>query len=278
VGVAVIDAIHHTIEALIYDKGRIDPNEVDISFDVPRDDWVRSLTRPTINLFLFDVVENADKRETNPYTTIGNGKAERRLPPRRIDLSYMVSVLTTDVEDEHQVLWRVLATLMRHQQFPQDVLADVLRSVTPPITTRLAGKDDPRAFSDLWTALGTRPRPALAYVLTAPLELAIAIQAPLVLTRTARYRRLAADDASREIGIHIGGVIRDSSGHPLSDVLVHREDSSDAAVSDIDGRFVLHGVREGEMTVTVGRVGGQQRRVSLHVPGESYDIVLDREA
>jgi len=276
----MIDAIHHTIETLIYDKGRIDRNEVDISFDVPRDDWVRSLTRPTINLFLFDVVENADKRETNPYTSIGNGKAERRMPPRRIDLSYMVSVLTTDVQDEHHVLWRVLATLMRHQQFPPDVLPDVLRSVTPPITTRLAGKDDPRAFSDLWTALGTRPRPALAYVLTAPLDLAITIEAPLVLTRTARYLSLVADgdDVRREVGIHIGGVVRNSSGHPLPDVLVHREDSSEAVVTDIDGRFVLNSVHEGEMTVTVGRVGGPQRQVSLQVPGPSYDIVLDREA
>ena len=275
----MLAAIHDSVATLLYDKGRIDPNEVDVSFEVPRDDWVRSLTRPTINLFLFEVVENTEKRETSPYTNISGGKAERRLPPRRIDLSYMVSVLTTDVEDEHEVLWRVLATLMRYQQLPQEILAESLRPVTPPIAARLAGREDSRSFSDLWTALGTRPHPALAYVLTAPMDLAITIEAPLVLTRTARYRRLAGDDGGRqEFGIQIGGVVRDAKGRPLANVLVHPDDSTQRSMTDAGGRFVLHSVREGQIAVTVGRPGEVERHVSLRVPGESYDIVLDREA
>jgi uncharacterized protein DUF4255/carboxypeptidase family protein len=275
----MLAAIHDTIATLLYEKGRIDPNDVDVSFEMPRDEWVRSLTRPTINLFLFEVAENMEKRETSPYTNISSGRAERRLPARRIDLSYMVSVLTTEVEDEHEVLWRVLQTLMRYQQFPQETLADALRSVTPPITTRIAVKDDVRGFSELWTALDTRPHPALAYVLTAPMDLAIAIEAPLVLTRTARYRRMAGDSSGRhEVVIQIGGFVRDAKGRPLANVLVHPDDSSQRSMTDADGRFVLHGVREGQIAVTVGRPGETERHVSLRVPGESYDIVLDREA
>jgi hypothetical protein len=273
----MLAVIHESIETLLRDKGLIDSSDVDISFEVPRDEWVRSLTRPTINLFLFDVAENTEKRDTNPYTSVAGGKAERRLPPRRIDLFYMVSVLTTDVADEHEVLWRVLATLMRYQQLPQEVLSESLRSVTPPLAARLAGKDDTRSFLDLWSALATRPRPALAYVLTAPMDLAISIEAPLVLTRTARYRRIATSDhAEGDVRTQIGGIVRDTDGRPLPNVLVNPDDSSQRSITDADGRFVLRSVREGRVTVMVGRDGEVQRQVSLQVPGESYDIVLER--
>ena len=56
--------IHHAVESLLHEQGRID-NEVDVRFDAPTAKWIASLTRPTVNLFLFDVQENTEKRETN---------------------------------------------------------------------------------------------------------------------------------------------------------------------------------------------------------------------
>ena len=134
--------LHNTLQRLLYDRGQISPREVDIMFEAPTRERVDKLTRPTINMFLFDLQENIELRQSNFETTRNNGRAERRQAPRRFDLRYMVSVLTTEVEDEHQLLWRVLLTLVRHPQFPAEVLSDELRVLEPALTTQVSRADE----------------------------------------------------------------------------------------------------------------------------------------
>lgn len=273
----MLNAINQAFASLLWQRGLIDPLEVDVRFDVPSEEWVESLTRPTVNAFLFDLHENTDKRDNAPVTTINGGRAERRMAPRRIDLTYMVSVVTADVEDENELLWRVLATLMKHQQFPSDVLPDSLRSVTPPLVARIAAKEEARNTVDIWNALGTDPRPTICYVVTAPMDLAVAIDAPLVLTRTARYRRMGAraGQPAQDIGVQIGGFVRDHAGAPVSNVTVSPNGSENGCVTRADGQYVLRGVAEGTLRLTVKKDGLEQKTVEVHVPGASYDIVLD---
>ena len=267
-----------SLEHVLFDAGGIDSQDIDIKFWGPRKEWIDSLTRPTINLFLFDIQENTEKRETNMQTSRSNGTAERRLPPRRIDLRYMVSVLTTEIEDEHELLWRVLATLMKYQQLPPEVLPESLRSVEPPITTRIGEKEESGRLLEIWNALGTPPHPALCYIVTAPLDLDVAIQAPLVLTRTARYvRTVASGRAEVETDTHIGGVVRDKNGERLAGVTIKLENSGsgDDCTTDQNGQFVLRGVPQGPITLSVKKGGEIQKRVEVGVPSESYDIVLE---
>jgi hypothetical protein len=272
----MLNTIHAALDTLLRNEGKIDAFDVDVSFDVPSDAWVGSVTKPTIDLFLFDVSENTDKRETNPQLNVNGGRAERRMPPRRIDLWYMVSVLTTEVADEHELLWRVLAILLRYERFPSEVLPDSLRSLAPPMSARMATRDESPNLLDLWSALGAKPRPALCYVLTAPLDLALSIEAPLVLTRTARYRRMTLDaEIARDVGVQIGGTVRDAAGRPLASVRVVPRGSGMGAVTGLDGRYALHGLSEGRMTLRIVRDGGAPRDVEFDVPGVSYDIVLD---
>ena len=272
----MLSTIHQALETLLRTRGGIDPLDVDVSFDVPSDERISTLAMPTVDLFLFDVGENTEMRETNPHLNINGGRAERRMPPRRIDLWYMVSVLTTDVGDEHQLLWRVLATLLKHDELPADVLPDALRSVAPPLAGRLARADESRNLVDIWSALGTKPRPSLCYILTAPMDLSLSIEAPLVLTRTARYRQMGAGpDRASGVGVHIGGIVRDGTGRPLGSVRVLPAGSGIGAVTDAQGRYSLRGVPSGRLTLRVVRDGGAPREVQVEIPGESYDIVLD---
>jgi hypothetical protein len=271
----MLATIHNAVEHLLHEQGQIEINEVDIRFEAPTKDWVASLTRPTINLFLFDVQENTEKRETNVQTVRSNGKAERRMPPRRFDLRYMVSALSTEIEDEHELLWRMLATLMKYQQLPQEVLPESLRSLEPPLTTRIGNREEGGNFLDIWSALGTPPHPALCYIITAPLDLDIAIQAPIVLTRTTRYGRTTGNDVLMETAIHIGGIVRSKKGQPVDGLNVKLDSSAaDGSTTDDNGRYVLS-VPGGPISLSVLQHGKIQKRVKLRVPSESYDIVLD---
>ena len=282
--------LHNTLQRLLYELGQISPREVDIMFEAPTRERVDKLTRPTINMFLFDLQENIELRQSNFETTRNNGRAERRQAPRRFDLRYMVSVLTTEVEDEHQLLWRVLLTLVRHPQFPAEVLSDELRVLEPALTTQVSRADEGQRLSGVWTALGVPPHPALCYVVTVPVDMNVVIEAPLVLTRTARYRHMYASEVAAEIGTHIGGVVRNEEGKPLAQVKVALEGrGAIEGETNQEGHFVLHGVPSGPIRLRVTRTDGSQKIVPLEVPapraGEtadneksSYDIVLEAAA
>jgi hypothetical protein len=269
----MLNDIHNAIRQLVHTYGRIDPVDVDVKFDTPSDEWVTSLTRPTISMFLFDVQENTEKRETNMQLVRGNGKAERRLPPRRIDLCYMVSALTADVEDEHELLWRALATLMKYREFPREVLSDSLKLLDTAITTRIAVQQESRQLLELWNSLGTKPHVGLSYVITAPLDLDVSTESPLVLTRTARYRRLAHGDP--DVFTQIGGVVCNSSGQPIADAVIATSFSGEQTTTDSAGQYRLRDVPSGKFKLTVLRQSKVQKQIELSVPATSYDIVVD---
>src|SRR5262245_687008 len=218
--VAMLSAINTTLRMLVHERGLVDARDVDVSFDMPLDEWIGSLTRPTVNFFLFDLCENTEKRDGAPQTTRTGTRSEMRMPPRRIDLFYMVSALAGDVDDEHDLLWRVLGTLMKYPQLPSEVLADRLQALTPALSARVATREENRNLLEIWTALGTEPHPAVCYVLTAPMDLALALESPLVLTRTVRYGRLAtggqrAASHLETARVQIGGFVRNRAGEPV---------------------------------------------------------------
>jgi hypothetical protein len=208
--------LHKSIQNLLYERGQINPREVDISFEAPTRERVEKLIRPTINLFLFDLQENRELRRSDFETTKQNGRAERRAMPRRFDLRYMVSALTTSSEDEYLLLWRVLTTLLRHPQLPEEVLSGELRQVELPLVTQISQDDERRRMSDIWSALGGQAHPALYYVVTVPVNMDLIIEAPLVLTRTTRYTHMYDKRSIPEVSVQIGGVVRAGFGEPLA--------------------------------------------------------------
>ncbi len=281
--------LHNTIKKLIYERGNIDSREVDITFESPTRERIDKLIRPAVNLFLFDLQENTDLRQSDFERTRSNGRAERRPPLRRFDLRYMVSALTTEVEDEHELIWRTLLTLLRHPQFPAELMPEELSSLEPVPTTKVSQADEGQRLSAIWTALGVPPHPALYYVVTVPVDMNLVIEAPLVLTRSARYTRTKAGEMAPEIGIHIGGVVRNAEGEPLANVKVALDGrAAIGSETNEEGRFILAGVSPGKVKLRVTRADGTQKIVTVEVPqprpeaassDESpYDIVLEAAA
>lgn len=268
--------IHAGLQRLLWEKGRISLQEVDIIFESPTHERIERLVHPTINFFLFDIHENIELRQTNWKVEGENGHVTRRLVPRRIDLRYMVSALTTRIEDEHALLWRVLATLLTYPELPRDLLPEELRVIGVPIAAKVNLDDDGKRLLDVWSALNVPPHPALCYVLTAPMDLDLAIRSPLVLTRTARYSRTIEHDAEPETGTHIGGVVRSKEDIPVAGITVALEGSAaEGSVTNDTGQFTLYDVPTGTIKLRVTRADGAHQSVTLEVPAESYDIVVD---
>ena len=111
---------------------------MDITYDSDRE-WSASLSKPTINLYLYDIRENLDLRSMEWIVSkTSNNMATKRVNARRINLSYLVTVWANNVEDQHNLLWRVMVTLYQYPTFPREFLTGQLVEQEYPIITQTA--------------------------------------------------------------------------------------------------------------------------------------------
>jgi len=146
---------------------------VDLNFEAPTKDWASRRSVPTVNLYLYDVREDVDRREVQPEEIRDeHGRVTaRRPPPRRYRLSYLVSAWTQRPEDEHRLLAALLACFLQSEVLDTDVLAEPLAAQPHRVELKVAhpaAKD--RALADVWTALGGELKPALDLVVNLPFD------------------------------------------------------------------------------------------------------------
>jgi hypothetical protein len=271
----MLSEVHHTIQQLLYTLGRIEPLEVDISFDPPTREYVNSRIAPTVNFFLHDLEENTELRqaglESRRFEREGRQFGSTNQPPRRFDLHYMVSAITSNVADEHELLWRVTTTLMRNRIVPENLLPQSVVDLGVQVQGRVSQPDDGPRPQELWSSLDTTPRPALLYVLTVPVSMDLETEAPLVLTRSVKYTEI--DGGIYQRYFHIGGRVLDKLGAPIPGVSV-TYGAREGLETDSLGRFVVPKVTEGEIELEVVVADKKPQRVKLTVPSEHYDITM----
>ena len=54
----MISDLNESIKELLTKRGLLDPAEVDIKFEMPNRSWSASVSKPTVNIYLYDVREN----------------------------------------------------------------------------------------------------------------------------------------------------------------------------------------------------------------------------
>jgi Pvc16 N-terminal domain/Carboxypeptidase regulatory-like domain len=271
----MLSEVHNTIAQLLYVQGKIEPLEVDVSFDPPTREYINSRITPTVNFFLHDLEENTELRqaglESRRFEREGRQFGSTSQPPRRFDLHYMVSAITSNVADEHELLWRVTTTLMRNRIIPDQFLPQSVLDLGIQVQGRVSQPDDGPRPQELWSTLETTPRPALLYVMTVPVNMDLETEAPLVLTRSVKYTEI--DGGIYQRYFHIGGRVLDKLGGPIPGASV-TYGARESLETDSLGRFVIPKVLEGEIELEVTLEGKKPQRVKLNVPSENYNITL----
>jgi hypothetical protein len=180
----MIHDLDKTLQKILYEKGRLNRNEIDIAFDQPTGQWSATLSRPTINCWMFDMRENARLRslEMTVDRDHQTKRARTQLAPMRFDLSYLVTAWTRKVEDEHQLLWRALAALSTMQRLDPAECEGSLRNQPYEIPFQVAQEHDHGVtMTDLWSVLNNDMRPGFFLSVTLALEPEVVLEAPLVL-------------------------------------------------------------------------------------------------
>jgi hypothetical protein len=285
----MIADLDETLRRLLVAELPVKNGEIEISFDQPKREWSARLTRPTVNLFLYDLRENPVLRQHQwdqlPRTPAGgNGDGGRmahlKRTPYRVDCLYMLTTWAAEPEDEHRLLTRSLLAFFRFPILPADRLVGSLAGQPFPLQTHLASHDRLTNPAEIWSSLDNEIRPSISYIITIALDPWTEISEPIVRTLTLRtgqaeglprQTRLAEGTASELVDV--GGYVRDASGKgaPRAGVQVAVKGTGLFATSDDQGRFILGSLPPGEYTLVAWpEAGGPlQRKVSL--PGKTGD-------
>jgi hypothetical protein len=178
----------------------------EVVFDAPTKEWASRRNSPTIDVFLYDIREDVGRRDAQPEVVRNeDGRViDRRPPPRRFKLSYLITAWTRRPEDEHRLLAQLLSTLLRHDRIPRQYLNGSLKELPLPVLLHLAlpaGQD--RSLTDIWSALGGELKPSLDLVAVAPIDPArsYAVGPPVLEEAHLRVRRTNRIDAEDHAGV-----------------------------------------------------------------------------
>lgn len=268
----MISDLDESIKQLLVKKGALNLAETDIKFEMPDRQWSASVSKPTINMYLYDIRENHQLRTTEWVITSDNGKATKRKNPNRMDFSYLITVWTNDIADQHRLLWHVLLTLFRYSELPDDVLSGQLVGQPCPIRTSTAQPDG--LFNnpaDFWSALDNEIKPSINYVVTLPLDTEVAFTAAEVKTKIFQIK---PPDGEVESMVQITGRVYEA-GKPtqgIPEARVVAKEAGMTAMTDEQGRYAFPKLTLGKHTFQVMVSGKKVKETSVTVPSLSYDL------
>lgn len=166
----MIHDVDESLRALVL-RDVINNATVDLSFEAPTKEWSSHRNIPTLNLYLYDIREDLERREVQ-FEEVRDEQGfvvRRGLPPRKFKLSYLVTAWTKRPEDEHRLLASTLWCFLRSDALPQDALQGALADQPDHVRVTIAlPPPQDRSISDVWTALGGELKPSLDLVVTAP--------------------------------------------------------------------------------------------------------------
>lgn len=283
--------LDETLRRLLVDELPVKNGEIEIEFDQPKREWSARLTKPAVNLFLYDVRENVALRQ-HRWEQVANGdprNASRKRSPYRLDCYYLITTWAAEAEDEHRLLSRTLMALFRYPILPEERLQGTMRDQPFEIQTQVAKADKLTNPAEIWSALDNEARPTVPYVVTIALDPWAAISEPIV--RTLHLRAGVAPALPRQApyllaleATTIGGTILDEAGTARAGIEVALKGTGYLTRTDAAGRFVLADVVPGTYTLLAWPAEGKPHQQEIVVPaapgnGEppahaDYDVVF----
>jgi hypothetical protein len=251
-------------------------NGVEIAFEAPSRDWSASISKPTLNLFLYDMRETtgAAAREWSEHRANGQARLER--PPLRIDCTYSITAWTRAVQDEHRMLSQVLAVLLAHERLPAEVLGK-LADQPETILTRI-GRAKADGAAEFWSALGGQYKLSLDYVVTLACDPGVTLhRGPEIRTQTVRVRdRDAPQSLATELH-RAAGIVRHGDGSPAPGAWLVLPDVGAFATSEDQGRFAFTRIPPGTHRCECRAPDGSSATGEIVVPGQGLELTLSAE-
>lgn len=169
----MLELIDEGLEAFFRATVPLSATDVDVSFDAPDREWSAKLTRPTVNVFLWDIRRSVNSR-SGVRTREVDGQVMHQHALPIVELRYVVTAWTSDLGDERGLLAGVIRALLVHGAIPREYLPSQLEPLEiPKLAMARAGED----HMDVFKALEGQLKPGLNMVLTSEFDTGFAIPA-----------------------------------------------------------------------------------------------------
>jgi hypothetical protein len=267
--------LDETLRGLLRDQLEVHGFEgIEVAFDAPTREWSGQLSKPAVNMFLYDMRESEEERPSGwTRTRIGDEYVEGP-PPLVMEVSYAITAWAQAVEDEHRLLSQVLSVLYAFPILPEEALNGRLRNGSQSMAIKAKVGHAKGDKADFWTAVGGQYKASLDYVVRLSVASGVRRKVPQVRTQTIRTRLIDAP-ARAVVEMHrAGGTIADGDGEPLNNVWVAIPDSGRFAASNVSGEFIFDRVIPGRYAVVARTTDGREASGTLQVPGELLDMVI----
>jgi len=203
----MLEDLDKTLEKLVKDGGNLS-GDIDISFEMPNREWSARLSRPTLNCFCFDFRENPRLRHVDREVQRNGTQGRITLPPRRIDLTYLVTAWARKIEDEHRLLWRAFSVFKRTPMLARSRTEGALRYSSvdiPLVTADFSPPNERHNLIELWSVLDNQMR--LGFLVTATVEFDVARveEVPLVLEASFKFGQ-SSDPIEEELDVMSGEI------------------------------------------------------------------------
>ncbi len=285
----MIADVDEVLRKLLIREIEIKDNEVDIQFDQPKREWSARLSKPTLNLFLFDIRENLRLRGSEQYFIINrpDGTSEARRNPVRMDLRYLLTAWAKEAEDEHLLLSSALMALLRNPFLPVELFTERLKPQPHPCPIEVA-TFPPEAgpvdkFTEIWGVLDNEMRPGVIVTVTISVDPYKPQTFSQVRSREMRFLQDSgigkpADQIkvtkklSKKYWV-VSGVLK-SQKYNLSTLSLMLVEKQEPVELREGGRFALQRLSEGEYHLDILHNQKVIKRQKIRVPSETYDIQI----
>jgi hypothetical protein len=153
-------------EALCRALARVLPKGTVVRLDPPKPTWQTEKPSQAIDLFLFNLAGDT-RGAASGWEDVRDERGavlSRHEPPRRYQLSYLVTARAPKIAEEHELLDTALLALTGGEALPESCLPEALLETGLPVLVDL----DPAGPGHLWTSLGMPARAAFVLSVSAP--------------------------------------------------------------------------------------------------------------
>lgn len=187
----MIYELNETIKKLLLDEMPVRKGDVDVQFDLPKKEWSSRLSKPTLNLYMYDLLENIELRGSEQWTQTDNGDGTVTLHrnPVRVNFYYLVTSWAKEIQDEQQLLSAALTTLLRQPIIPEALLPENLKNQPVPIRLEVAQNKNLAKLSDFWGSIENDPHPGIRLTVTLTIDPYKPITSPRVATSEVRFKQ-----------------------------------------------------------------------------------------
>lgn len=282
----MIRDLDDTLNAILNDPAA--PSELfnaDVSFETPDKNFAPA--QATVNLFLYEVKENRELRDSVPIVEKLGDIFIRRQPPLRVDCTYIMTTWSSQVgaakvAEEHRLLSHALLWLSRFPIIPAGFLQGSLVNPPFPHPTMVAQMDPNKNAGEFWSALGTQPRPAFYLIVTIAMDLGVQVpEGPPVVTKEILLKRKMPPGVPEPVladVLEIGGTVRNANTLvAIANAEVTLLEMGWMILTDQDGRFRFSPLEPGNYTLRIAASGFAALDKAIAVPGSvlnEYDVSL----